>query len=99
MTDLQNVARDLQRLVQSIGFGSIDANTILKRQKATKKLTSAGVLNISECEGTGSLSSDLLSPGMAAMVKSVLVAGLYPNIAKTTHQVLTALHRTVKYLI
>ena len=93
------MAHDLQRLVQSIGFRSVDAAAILKKSKATKKhMTSSGVLNISQSDGADSLSKDLLSPGMAAILKAVLVAGLYPNIAKTSFQVRQTLYLKYMYM-
>ena len=81
------MSNDLRRLVQSIGFNSVDAAAILNQSKKSKSISSEGVLNISQTDEVATLSSSVQSPGMTAILKAVLVAGLYPNIAKISYQV------------
>lgn len=57
----QNVSRDLQKLVLSIGFQAYSADQLLKLVKRSKGVMKDGVLNISEHE-SGGLAAVTLSP-------------------------------------
>ena len=61
----------------------------LLRHRPSKKLQSTSVtpgdvLNISQTDSSSSISAVHLSPALVAILKAVLTAGLYPNIARVT---------------
>ena len=60
--------------------------TLLRRRPSKKsQATSMGpgnVLNISETDSSSSISAVHLSPALVAVLKAVLTAGLYPNVAQ-----------------
>ena len=74
------------KVVQSVGFELITTEAILKKAKMKVKKDSSnlGVINISQGGISMHLSSDLLSPAMVAVLKSVLTAGLYPRMAQVS---------------
>ena len=80
---LQNVSNDLIKLIRSIGFDIYSADQLLKLVKKAKCSIKGGVLNISE---TGSsLGCGALSPQMMSIMKAILTAGLYPNVATVSY--------------
>ena len=59
--------------------------TLLQRRPSKKSQASMGpgnVLNISETDSSSSMSAVHLSPALVAVLKAVLTAGLYPNVAQ-----------------
>ena len=84
----QKVSNDLIKLIKSAGFADVSMETLL-RQRPSKKLqsssvTAGDVLNISQTDSSSSISAVHLSPALVAVLKAVLTAGLYPNIARVT---------------
>lgn len=82
----QNVSRDLCKLIRSAGFADVSMETLLRYRPSKKsQSTSMGpgnVLNISQTDSSSSISAVHLSPALVAVLKAVLTAGLYPNIAR-----------------
>ena len=74
---LQNVKNDLIKLVHSIGFGS---NSSASRSTGASAMTLPDVLDISKVT---SKTHDL-DQHTVAMVKAVLCAGLYSQVARVT---------------
>ena len=85
---IQDVKNDLIRLVQSIGFE--DGTEAGPRPgsaapaPAPRAYRPGEVLEISKAQAKGPRFP--LSPGNVALLKAVLTAGLYPNVAKTAYQ-------------
>ncbi len=73
---------DLIRLIQSIGF----EDGLINPEAAGIKspMTSDGVLEISKARAKGPKFP--LTQGNLALLKAVLTAGLYPNVAKTSYE-------------
>ena len=69
----QNVKSDLIKLIQSIGFNNIKS----KGNKGTAPNVKGNVLEISKYVEANKLDSRTIS-----RIKAVLLAGLYPNVAK-----------------
>ena len=78
----QDVKNDLIRLIQSIGF----EDGLRRPDEAGIKppVTSDGVLEISKARVKGPKFP--LTQGNLALLKAVLTAGLYPNVAKTSYE-------------
>ncbi|XP_059164775.1 ATP-dependent RNA helicase DHX29-like [Physella acuta] len=81
LLEIENVKKDLVKLVVSIGFDPQPSVTRKLNEAAPSNLTGE-VLNIATVQSTG---SDL-DVGTIALVKAVITAGLYPQVG----QVLTA---------
>ena len=77
----QNVASDLVRMVRSIGFH----DTVIKRTFKQTAAQSEDVINIHDTGETVDLRLDQLTKSQELLLKAVLTAGLYPNLAKISH--------------
>ncbi|XP_033625049.1 ATP-dependent RNA helicase DHX29-like [Asterias rubens] len=82
LLSIKDVKNDLIRLIQSIGF----EDGLRRPDEAGIKspVTSDGVLEISKARVKGPKFP--LTQGNLALLKAVLTAGLYPNVAKTSYE-------------
>lgn len=80
LLEIKNVKEDLIKLLKSIGF----SEKINKPSHTVTKCAQIGdTLEISKVK---SQSSSELDVGSMAMIKAVIAAGLYPNVAKVTYK-------------
>ncbi|XP_060072709.1 ATP-dependent RNA helicase DHX29-like isoform X2 [Ylistrum balloti] len=77
LLEIENLSNDLIRLVKSIGFGDSRHS-----QKQMTTVAPGSVLEISKSTVGTSTDIDLKT---VAMLKAVIAAGLYPNVAKITY--------------
>ncbi|CAL1529712.1 unnamed protein product, partial [Lymnaea stagnalis] len=78
LLDIENVKKDLVKLVSSIGFNPRSSSPSTSSFKAQPVVSPDGVLSISD-----SLTKvDDLDPVSIALIKSVLTAGLYPQVGQ-----------------
>ncbi|XP_063953335.1 ATP-dependent RNA helicase dhx29-like [Lytechinus pictus] len=91
LLNMENVKRDLMQLVKSIGFipSTTNQNTPNSSLSAKQKSLSSKmeVLDISKTESSSGYKDVFpLTTSNTALLKAVLTAGLYPNVAKTTYE-------------
>ncbi|GFS24549.1 ATP-dependent RNA helicase DHX29-like, partial [Elysia marginata] len=80
LMDIENVSRDLVKLVGSIGFSTTDSHHNYPGFSTVGDQPSPGeVLAISNMR---TISKDELSPASVAIIKAVLTAGLYPQVGQ-----------------
>eukprot|EP00057_Strongylocentrotus_purpuratus_P032350 XP_787344.2 PREDICTED: ATP-dependent RNA helicase Dhx29 [Strongylocentrotus purpuratus] len=89
LLNMENVKRDLMQLVRSIGFIPSPTNNKSASNASAKQpslSTKMEVLEISKTESLyGYKDAFPLTASNTALLKSVLTAGMYPNVAKTTY--------------
>eukprot|EP00057_Strongylocentrotus_purpuratus_P033896 XP_793172.4 PREDICTED: ATP-dependent RNA helicase DHX29 [Strongylocentrotus purpuratus] len=86
LLNMENVKRDLMQLVRSIGFIPSPTNNKAASAKQPSLSTKMEVLEISKTESLyGYKDAFPLTASNTALLKSVLTAGMYPNVAKTTY--------------
>ncbi|KAK3737105.1 hypothetical protein RRG08_016411 [Elysia crispata] len=79
LMDIENVSRDLVKLVGSIGFSSTDSHHNYSSFSAGDQPSSGEVLAISNVR---TASKDELGQNSVAIIKAVLTAGLYPQVGQ-----------------
>ncbi|XP_071942254.1 ATP-dependent RNA helicase dhx29-like [Antedon mediterranea] len=81
LLNIENVKNDLMKLIKSIGF--LDNSTGRTSQTSSAaSFTESGVLEISKSQSAWQKNSFKLTTENIQLLKSVLTAGLYPNVAK-----------------
>ncbi|XP_005113474.2 ATP-dependent RNA helicase dhx29 [Aplysia californica] len=77
LMDIENVKKDLIKLIRTIGFDDVAGASSASRLGGTEpQLSAHGVLKIADHAPSG----NDLDPSSMAMVKAVLTAGLYPQV-------------------
>ncbi|GFO08324.1 hypothetical protein PoB_003482900, partial [Plakobranchus ocellatus] len=79
LIDIENVSKDLVKLVHSIGFSSTGVQEIRSRASAQPQPLLGDVLAISS---VATASKDELGQASVAIIKAVLTAGLYPQVGQ-----------------